>query len=114
MSDGVDTTLRERLDGDGERLCGRLTGDALDVDLEEDLDRLWERVDGDGGIDICEDARERDLDGGGDPRSECVGEGARDTFETGDASLGVSVGEYAGVDGGGEGEDSMLETSLLL
>ena len=63
---------------------------------------------------ICEDARERDLDDGGDPRSECVGEGARDTFETGDASLGVSVGEYAGVDGGGEGEDSMLETSLLL
>ena len=38
---------------------------------------------------ICEDARERDLDGGGDPRSECVGEGARDTFEAGDASLGV-------------------------
>ena len=40
MSDGVDTTLRERLDGERERLCGRLTGDALDVDLEEDLDRL--------------------------------------------------------------------------
>ena len=40
MSDGVDTTLRERLDGERERLCGRLTGDALEVDLEEDLDRL--------------------------------------------------------------------------
>ena len=55
-----------------------MTGDALEVDREEDLEQLREPIDGD------------------------VGE------------YGGSVGEYAGVVGGGEGEDSMLETSLSL
>ena len=91
-----------------------MTGDALEVDREEDLEQLRERFDGDGDLDICEDALESDLDGGDDPLSESAGEGARDAFEAGEASRGVSVGEYAGVGGGGEGEDSMLETSLLL
>ena len=73
-----------------------MTGDALEVDREEDLEQLREQIDGDGDLYICEDALEGDLDGGGE------------------ASCGRSVGEYAGVDGGGEGEDSMLETSLSL
>ena len=45
---------------------------------EEGLEQLRERFDGDGDLDICEDALESDLDGGGDPRSESAGEGARD------------------------------------
>ena len=73
-----------------------MTGHALEVDREEDLEQLREQIDGDGDLYICEDALESDLDG------------------RGEASCGGSVGEYAGVDGGGEGEDSMLETSLSL
>ena len=45
---------------------------------EEGLEQLRERFDGDGDLDICEDALESDLDGGGDPRSESAGEGACD------------------------------------
>ena len=127
MGDGVNTDrerlwLRERLNGVDERelLWERFTGDALDVDREEDLEQLRGQFDGDGDQDICEDALDSDLDGGGefldggDAWAESAGEGARDALEAGEASRGASVGEYAGDDGGGGGEDSMLDTSLSL